>query len=71
MAKPWSSGVGNEFYEDFKVTFNKEEVIFNEQICVLMIVQIDNLQSSDKKANRDYAEAIGTAPMTAINDYIS
>ena len=38
MAKPWSSCLENEFYEDFKVTFSKEEIIWNEQTCILMIV---------------------------------
>ena len=70
MAKPWSSCLENEFYEDFKVTFSKEYIIWNEQTCILMIVQIDNLKSSDKKANRDYAEAVGSGPMSAINEFI-
>ena len=71
MAKPWSSCLENEFYEDFKVTFSKEQIIFNEQTCILMMVQIDNLQSSDRKENRDYAEAVYSGPMSSINDYIT
>ena len=54
MAKPWSSCLEDEFYLDFKMSFSKQEVFFNEQICFLLIITLDNLQSSDKKANKDY-----------------
>ena len=66
MAKPWSSCLEDEFYLDFKMTFSKQEVFFNEQLCCLLIITLDNLQSSDKKANRDYTEAINSIPIASI-----
>ena len=70
MAKPWSSCLEDEFYLDFKMTFSKQEVFFNENNCNLLIITIDNLQSSNKKANRDYTQAISTVPMAAILSFI-
>lgn len=71
MARPWSTGLENEFYIEFKMTFSKQEVFFNEQTCCLLIITLDNLQKRDKKANRDYTMAINNIHMTAIFSYIS
>ena len=70
MAKPWSSCLEDEFYLDFKMSFSKQEVFFNEKNCNLLIITIENLQTSNKKSKRDYTQAISTVPMAAIQSFI-
>ena len=39
-------------------------------MCVLLIVNLDNIQARNKKTSKDYAEAICNIPMLVINEYL-
>ena len=66
MAKSWSSCLEDEFHLDFKMSFSNQEVFFNESDCNLLIITIDNLHSSSKKASKEYTQAINTVQMAGI-----
>ena len=70
MAKQWSSCLEDEFHLDFKMSFSKQEVFFNESNCNLLIITIDNLRTSSKRAKKDWAQAINTVQMAGIQSFI-
>ena len=70
MAKSWSSCLEDEFHLDFKMSFSKQKVFFNEWDCNLLIITIVDLQTSSKRANKDWAQAINTVQMTGIQSFL-
>ena len=71
VAKPWTTCIEDQFYEDFKVEFSREDIIFNELNCVLLLMSIQNLQSVDRQATRNYAGAISNGPMQFISKLLT